>query len=84
MLRYDGETGTFLGGFVPPEIGGPSGPAICLPPDGLYVSSFVGDSVLRFNSDRCLHRRVWSPIGRRAQTAPEADHSIQMAISIRH
>ena len=51
VLRYDMETGAFLGVFVSAGSGGLSGPrGLARGPDGnLYVSSFDNGSVLRYD-----------------------------------
>lgn len=51
VLRYDGDTGVFLGAFVSAGAGGLNGPTgLIIGPDGsLYVSSVNSDSVLRYD-----------------------------------
>ena len=53
MLRYNGETGEFLGAFVTSRSGGLDIPAgLVFGPDGnLYVSSRGTDEVLRYNGE---------------------------------
>jgi DNA-binding beta-propeller fold protein YncE len=52
VLRYDGQSGGFLGVHIAPGSGGLNGPdaGICFGPDGrLYVPSFYSNAVLRFD-----------------------------------
>lgn len=51
VLRFDQDTGAFLGFFIPPMSGGLDGPhGMTLGPDGaLYVGSFNNDKVLRYD-----------------------------------
>ncbi len=53
ILRYDGQTGTFVDVFVSSGLGGLDGPdaGTCFGPDGLlYVPSFWNDSILRYDA----------------------------------
>src|ERR671932_747171 len=51
VLRFDGNTGNYLGEFIPPGSGGLSRPyGLAFGPDGnFYVSSFLSDQILRYN-----------------------------------
>jgi len=54
VLRYDGQTGAFLGELIAPGTGNLNGPdaGMCFGPDGrLYVPSFNNNRVLRFEAD---------------------------------
>ena len=65
VLRYDGTTGAFLGGFVAPGSGGLSFPhGLTFGPDGnLYVTDVNNSDVLRYNGTTGAYMNTFVPSG---------------------
>jgi len=58
VLQYQSDTGVFMGAFVTSGLGGLNRPrGLAFDTDGrLYVSSFSGNNVLRYNADGMFDR----------------------------
>lgn len=65
VMRFDGETGNFLGNFVAPGAGGLGDPqGIAFGPDGnLYVASNTSNNVLRFDGETGAFIDVFATTG---------------------
>ncbi|MFP2925333.1 hypothetical protein ACLESO_08965 [Pyxidicoccus sp. 3LG] len=72
VLRYDGETGEFVGVFVTPGSGGLANPQeLVYGPDGnLYIASFDSGNVLRYDGKTGAFIDVFVPAGSGGLGAP--------------
>ncbi len=72
VLRYDGDTGEFVGVFIPPGSGGLLNPQeLTYGPDGnLYIASFDSGNVLRYDGRTGAFIDVFVPAGSGGLGAP--------------